>query len=502
MDFIVGKAVPKREDRIGATETFGGKLSELVCGRGNGCLANRSRLFCQTCNCQMGLALSMINTIPDIVIIKHGSVGCGNSSQVDKNFINGLKARGLSVKPLVWVSTNLDETDVITGGEEKLRKAIAKLDALHRPAAIVVLTTCSTGIIGDDVDSVVEEMRGKVSTPIILVHCEGFKTKISATAYDAVYHGLLGGLAFTDEDEEEPICERDIYRLNRDYKKQRTLNVFNAFSIGRNDELELQRLLNALELNVNFYPNFSHPESFKYISEASLNVGLCPTHDDYFLKYLEARFGIPYLINNMPVGIKNTRDWLLEIAERFDAKDAANRILEMETRVLEDALEPLREKLTGKRVFVTGGEIRVVVTAMLLEELGCKLVGLRGHHYDEFGDGIYAKLLENHADMDVNIATTQTFELANLIRRAAPDLILAHNGSHITAAKLGVPSLPVYSQGNFYMGFMGAFEVARRAAKVLENTAYVKKLSENTRLPYHPAWFEKDPFTYIKANEL
>jgi nitrogenase molybdenum-iron protein alpha chain len=149
-------------------------------------------------------------------------------------------------------------------------------------------------------------------------------------------------------------------------------------------------------------------------------------------------------------------------------------------------------------VFVTGGEIRVVVTAMLLEELGCELVGLRGHHYDEFGDEIYSKLLERHADLEVNIATTQAFELVNLIRKTQPDLILSHSGSCVTAGKLGIPALPIYQQTQSYMGFKGVFEVARRCAKLLENPAFAKRLKQNVHLPYKDSWYGKSAFAYIK----
>lgn len=496
MGLVDQKIPPIREDRLNAIEAFGGKVSDLVKHSGNGCLVNNKRGFSQTCNCQMGLALSMINTIPDIVIIKHGPVGCGNSSQTDKNFINGLKSRGMHPKPLIWVSTNLDENDIVNGGEARLREAIIKLDALHRPAAIAVLTTCATGIIGDDVNEVVSQVQGQVNAKIILVHCEGFRTKISATAYDAVYHGIARGLDL-EEKEEERITDHELDVLKREYERKRTVNIFNAFSIGRTDELELQRLLNALGLKVKFYPNFAHPDSFKELTNAALNISLCPTHDDYFLKFLEERFGMPYLIKGMPLGIQNTTDWLLDVAKEFGLEEQAIKLAAAETAILEKGIGTFRSKLQGKKVFVTGGEIRVVVTAMLMKELGCEIAGLRGHHYDKYGDEVYAKLLVDDPDIEVNIATTQTFELANLLKRTKPDLVLAHGSSNIIAGKLGIPTLPIFSQGNYYFGYKGAFEVARRAVKVLTNTSYQQKLRENVKLPYKEEWYSRSPFAYI-----
>lgn len=499
MGYIDEKAAPKREDRLNASNAYGGKICDFVKQSKNGCMVNKNRSFYQTCNCQLGLALSMVTTIPDVVLIMHGPVGCGNS-QNDSYYRSGQISRGYKPKSLIWASTNLDEIDIINGGENKLEEAIIKLDSIHRPAAIVVLTTCAPGIIGDDVDELVSRVQKNVAARIILTHCEGFKTKISATGYDAVYHGIAKSLDLDYQDETRVIVD-ELELLKEQYEKKRTVNVFNVFSIGRTDELELQRLLKALGLKVNFYPNFTHPEAFKELSRAALNVSICPTHDDYFLKHLKERFGIPYIIRNMPIGIKNTSEWLADIAKEFNLEKEGQRVIDAETTELEKALETYRGKLRGKKIFVSGGEIRVAVTAMLMKELGCELVGIRGHHYDQFGDDLYAQLISDNPELEVNIATTQVFELVNMLNRAKPDLFLGHGGSNVWAAKLGIPSIPVFSQAQYYLGYRGVFEVARRAVKALENTGFQRNLQQNLRLPYKEEWYRKSPFTYITELE-
>jgi len=497
MSYIDGKSVPKREDRLkNACNVFGGCGSELLHQSGKGCLANKSRRFGQTFNCQLGLALTILATTPDSVLIVHGPVGCGNQNS-NTYHRSGLLSRGQKGEPLLWASTSLDETDIINGGEKKLEEAIIKLDAIHRPSVIVVLTTCAPTIIGDDVDEIVACTQKRVGSKIILAHCAGFKTKISATGYDAAYHGFARALdlAFNEyprlvEDEQREIKER--------YEKSITVNVFNAFSIGRTDEVELERLLNAIGLKVNFFPNFSHPDSFRKITRASLNVSLCATHDDYFLKYLEERWNMPYIIGNFPIGIQNTGEWLLDIARKFNREEESKGVIKAEVEAIRKVIEKYRAKLKGKRVLITGGEIRVPVTAMLLKELGAEIIGVRGHHYDEFGDPFYAKLVADNPNLEVNIATTQVFELVNMLNRLKPDLVLAHGGSNVWIAKLGIPSIPIYNQAQYYLGYTGVFEVARRAAKVLENISFQKNLNANVSLPYQQEWYSKSPFSYIK----
>ena len=164
------------------------------------------------------------------------------------------------MRPLIWYSTDLDESDIINGGASKLEEAIIKADRRHRPTAII-LSTCAPGIIGDDIDEVVGRLQAEVTAALIPVHCEGFKTKISATAYDAVYHGIARSLNLEPELETE-IIEDELKEMQRQWLKSRTVNIFNTYSVGRTDELELARLLRALDLQVNFYPNFSTRTSF------------------------------------------------------------------------------------------------------------------------------------------------------------------------------------------------------------------------------------------------
>ncbi|MEI6046981.1 MAG: nitrogenase, partial [Chloroflexota bacterium] len=78
MAYIKEKVVPKREERLGASNVFGGRICNLVGDSKKGCLVNKNRSFSQTCNCQLGLALTMVTTFPDAALILHGPVGCGS----------------------------------------------------------------------------------------------------------------------------------------------------------------------------------------------------------------------------------------------------------------------------------------------------------------------------------------------------------------------------------------------------------------------------------------
>ena len=191
MSYLDNKEPPKREDRLKACITYGGTLCGLAKKSRGCCMNDGDRGFTQGSICLMLPGLAMINSLPDNVVLLHGAIGCGACAHSQNaNVRSGGNARWGRVKDALWLSTALSESDVISGGETKLERAIMEADRRYRPATITVVACCVPGIIGDDIDGVVERIQPQVSARIVPVHCEGFKTKIWATAYDAVYHGI------------------------------------------------------------------------------------------------------------------------------------------------------------------------------------------------------------------------------------------------------------------------------------------------------------------------
>jgi len=58
------------------------------------------------------------------------------------------------------MSTDMQEEEIIFGGEKKLKKAIEEAIHLFHPKAIGIFSTCPVGLIGDDVHAVAREMEG------------------------------------------------------------------------------------------------------------------------------------------------------------------------------------------------------------------------------------------------------------------------------------------------------------------------------------------------------
>lgn len=494
MSYFDAKTPPIREKRLGTCVAHGGTVCRLA-KKGKSCLIDDGeRGFTQGSICLLLPALAMLHSLPDTVVILHGAVGCGACSHSQTGTVRaGRAVRDGSPRDSLWLSTALNEVDVISGGEDKLADAIREADARYHPQTVVVVSGCVPGLIGDDIDAVVAKVRSEVAARLVPVHCEGFKTKIWATAYDAVYHGIGRNLLDNrDAAADAPPPER----------LPQTVNLMNVSSMGRIDEMELQRLLTALGLASNVYPVFTRPESFVAATRAALSISTCPTHDDYFLEHLRDRYGVPYQLQHMPIGIANTSAWIRDVAAFFGLDRQAEALIACEERALSAALEELKPLFAGKTAFVSAGEIRSLVTAQLLEELGFRIAGIRSYHHDRFADAEYAKLAATaQGDYTLSIADAQPFEEANLLRKLKPDLFIGHTHSNATAAKLGIPTQVIYHVGLAYVGYRGAYEIARRLHRSLRNNAYNAKLARYARLPYTQRWYAAEPFAYVNTRE-
>jgi nitrogenase molybdenum-iron protein alpha chain len=490
MSYLDRAIPPTRESRLNPCITYGGTICGLAGKGGKGCLTSAERSFSQGSICLLIPALAIINSLPDTAVLLHGAAGCGTVTHSQNGVIRtGTTARWGKAKDVLWFTTSLQEMDVVNGGEKKLEQAIREIDREHSPKFIVVVTTCVPGIIGDDVDTIVERIGPEIKARILPVHCEGFKTAIWATAYDAVYHTLGRNLLGPPSGE------------SASPPNPRLVNLMNVSSMGRPDELELERLLGALGLEVNIFPGFADPGGMHRATLAALSISTCPTHDDYFFKHLQERYGVPFVIRHMPIGIANTSLWLREIAAALGLEEEAERIIERETARLDAALKPFVPAFRGKRAFISTGEIRALANASLLRELGFEIVGVRTFHHDEFAESEYKKLAADGNDFVVNIADCQPFEEANLLRRLKPDLFMGHVNGNSTAARMGIPAAAIYHVGLHFVGYRGAFEVARRLYRQLRNPAFNRRLGEHVRLRYREEWYRCDPFSHIQHRE-
>jgi nitrogenase molybdenum-iron protein alpha chain len=502
MEYYDQHMPPVRDQRLSIGDSYSGAACGMLdCAR-QGCMIAKGRRFWQTNSCQMQLSLLMACTIENSCIILHGPLGCGATMHgLSVSSLRGRVRRGKTSPAPVWLSTNLKEEDVINGGERKLYETILYADRGFRPEIIFVISTCTPNIIGDDVEDVIRRASRNVTAHIAAVHCPGFKTRVVASAYDAFYHALLRYIPlepvpWRDYRPLEPGPDYDINVYAYEYQKKQTVNLWNATSIGPDDEAELVRLLEALGLKVRIYAEYSKADDFRMVSEAALNISMCNVHDDYFLGFLKEKYGIPYLIHGMPLGFAATREWLLAAAEYFGLQIEAERLIVNEEKELREAIASMLPLVKGKTALVCGGIVRSSSVAVMLKELGLEVIAMRGYHYDNAADPLLEKLAEELPEMPVAVSN-QLFELLNQVKHLKPDIVLSHAGTQGHLAKAGVTSIQLFDVEKAYFGYTGIFRLLKRIIFALKNTSYEDRLSKHISFPYVPDWWDKDPYSYI-----
>ncbi|WP_306700367.1 nitrogenase component 1, partial [Treponema endosymbiont of Eucomonympha sp.] len=158
---------------------FGGCTRDMTSCAQKGCLINCDRTFTQGAGCQMMVSTLISFSVKDSVVIMHGPVGCGSSSHIIDFSVKAYgTARGVKMSGARWFSTNLTESDVIGGGEEKLKQTILDAERQFRPTAIFILMTCTPAIIGADSHEVVNRRQGESGATLGPPPCPGCKAQV------------------------------------------------------------------------------------------------------------------------------------------------------------------------------------------------------------------------------------------------------------------------------------------------------------------------------------
>lgn len=179
-----------RESKEGRVNDFGGQSKAAEEDFKKGCLKRADRSFAQGLQCQQINSMACLMSLEDSVFISHSPQGCvGCTIMAVDMFRVGQAHRGekLIKNPRIIV-TNLDQKSVVFGGEQKLRESVKKAVDRYNPKLIFVYASCASGIIGDDIDAICQDLGTEYpEQTIIPIHCEGFKSKVCASGFDAAF---------------------------------------------------------------------------------------------------------------------------------------------------------------------------------------------------------------------------------------------------------------------------------------------------------------------------
>ncbi|HEY5586933.1 MAG TPA: nitrogenase component 1 [Ruminiclostridium sp.] len=234
------------------------------------------------------------------VPILHAGPGC--SAKVSALIGQGEGYAGGNTIPC----TNAGEADIVYGGEDKLRSVIDGAFKVIDADLYVVLTGCTSDIVGDDVGRVtaVYQEQGR---PIVYAETGGFKSN-NYVSHEAVVNAIIDQYV-------------DVH--NKGAEKQKGLvNVFASVPYQDpywNGNLEeIKRVLEGIGLKVNIlFGNESNGvEEWKTIPSAEFNILINSWTGLRIVKHLEEKYGTHYVhFPYLPIGGIETTKFLREVAE-------------------------------------------------------------------------------------------------------------------------------------------------------------------------------------------
>ena len=310
-----------------------------------GSISQRACVFCGS--------RVVLYPIADALHLIHGPIGCASYTWD----IRGSLSSGPQLHRMSF-STDLQEKDIIFGGEKKLTNALDTLIDQYNPKAAFVYATCIVGLIGDDIDAICRKMSEEKGIPVLPVHSEGFKgTKKDGykAACDAMAN-IVGTGAI-----------EDISPLS--------INIMGEFNIageawGIRDYYERM----GLEV-VSVFTGDGRVENIKRSHGAALNVVQCSGSMMHLAQHMQEKYGIP-LLRVSYFGIEDTSKALYDVAEHFfdanpDIMQRTQELVREEIKKIYPILKQYKQKLHGKKAAVyVGGAFKAFSMVKALRTLG------------------------------------------------------------------------------------------------------------------------------------
>ena len=287
--------------------------------------------------CAIG-ALQTVVAIPRAVPILHSGPGCGE--MIAGFFERSTGYAGGPTSPC----TNFSEKEVVFGGVNRLRELIKNTYKVLDTDLQVVLTGCTAGIVGDDVDSVVSEFVSE-GKPIVSVETAGFKAS-NFEAHSLVVNAIIDQYVTLFEDENKPKSEKNTVNLIASIPYQ------DPFWKGNLAEYKKLLAGIGLKANILFGPESGGVKEWQGIPTAGFNILVSPWYGKPIADHLKSKYGQEYTwFHHIPIGANATEAFLNQVLE-FAISQGAEIDKEKAKRFIKHESEAYYEEIDNLATFL------------------------------------------------------------------------------------------------------------------------------------------------------
>ncbi len=437
---------------------------------------------CQPCGAQYASI-----GIKSCIGIVHGGQGC-------VMFVRLLFSQHFK-ESFELASSSLHEDGAVFGALNRVEEAVDVL-LMRYPhvKTIPIISTCSTEVIGDDIDGVVRKLNNGLlkekyagrEVHLIPIHTPSFKGSM-VSGYDVA-------------------VEEFVRYFAKKTKPNGKINLITGW-VNPGDVKALKHLLAEMgvdatvlfeieEFDSPLMPDGNHVshgnttiEDLASTANAMGTIALNRYEGGKAAWFLEEEFEIPAVVGPTPIGIRNTDIFIRNVSKMTGRPIPAALIKERGIAV--DALTDLTHMFfAGKRVAIYGNADLVIGLTQFCLDLEMKpLLILLGDDNTSYPSDPRIKELKENVGFDMEIITNaDLWELENRIKNEGLelDLILGHSKGRFTSIDYNIPmfrvGFPVYDRAGMYrhpvVGYEGAVWLAEQMANTLFTDMEHKKNKE------------------------
>lgn len=426
---------------------------------------------CQPCGAQY-----VSIGIQDCIGIVHGGQGC-------VMFVRLLISQHLK-ESFEIASSSVHEDGAVFGAVKRVEEAVDVLLMRYPHLKVIpIISTCSTEIIGDDINGVVTKLNAGLlqekypgrEVHLIPIHTPSFVGSM-VTGYDLAIKDIVTYFAKKSEPNGK-------------------INLITGW-VNPGDVTALKHLLAEMGVDATVLfeiENFDSPlmPSGNHVSHGDTTiadlVGTANAAGTIALNryegakaahYLESKFGVPAIIGPTPIGIRNT-DTFLQNLKNMTGKPIPESLVR-ERGIAIDALTDVTHMfLADKKVAIYGNPDLVIALAEFCLDLEMKpQILLLGDDNQSYVNDPRIKALQKNVDYDMKIITNADFwELESRIKSGELelDLILGHSKGRFISIDYKIPMVrvgfPTYDRAGLFrypvVGYAGATWLAEAMANAL-----------------------------------
>ncbi len=426
---------------------------------------------CQPCGAQYASI-----GIKDCIGIVHGGQGC-------VMFVRLLFSQHFK-ESFEIASSSVHEEGAVFGAVNRVEEAVDVLLTRYPDVKVVpIISTCSTEVIGDDIDGVVRKLNEgllKEKFPerevyLIPIHTPSFVGSM-ISGYDVAVKDFVSYFAEKGEQTDK-------------------INLFTGW-VNPGDVTALKYLLGEMGVDATVLfeiENFDSPlmpegnytshgdttvEDLRGTANAKGTIALNRYEGGKAARYLEDEFDVPAIVGPSPIGIRNTDTFLKHLSD-MTGKPIPQSLV-WERGVALDALTDLTHMfLAEKRVAIYGNPDLVIGLTEFCLDLEMKpVLVLLGDDNSGYQTDPRIQALQENAYFDMEIVVNaDLWDLEDRIKNKGLelDLILGHSKGRFISIDYDIPMVrvgfPVYDRAGAYrhpvMGYAGATYLAESMANAL-----------------------------------